>query len=301
MRPLAIDEVVGLDAYEELRDAYRARVMAYKAARRLAVGDRVTLVFENRETIRFQVQEMMRIERLRDPEKVQAELDVYNELVPGDAELSATLLIEITDSTQIRAELDRLRGLDEHVVLALGSRCVRARFDERQLDAERISAVHYLRFALAAEDLGRLRDPNGDARVRIEHPRYRTEARLPSALRASLLADLAGDPPPLLAAPAGSGAGEARERTALPAARIRVRPAPRPLGRGHVIVEPIARVASLLHADAALGAELLDAVREQARRVWARWGTCRVLCDLDEGELRWHVFAPGKEVDAGAR
>jgi hypothetical protein len=299
MRRLAIEELVAVDAYEELRDAYRARVMAYKAPRRLAVGDRVTIVFENRETIRFQVQEMMRIERLRDPEKVQAELDVYNELVPGEAELSATLLIEITDAAQIRAELDLLRGLDEQVVLALGSRCVRARFDERQLDAERISAVHYLRFALTAEDVARLREPAGQARIQIEHPRYRAEASLPPALCASLSADLAGDPAPLLSPPAGGGVVEARGRASLAPPRIRVRPSPRPVGRGHVIVEPIERVASLLHTDPALDAELLASVREQVRAILGRFGACRVLCDVHEGELRWHVFAPGEEADPG--
>jgi len=292
MKPLAIGELVGLDAYEELREAYRARVMAHKAHRRLAVGDRVTLVFENRETIRFQVQEMMRIERLRDPERVQAELDVYNELVPGEAELSATLLIEITDPAEIRAGLDRLRGLDERVLLVLGSRRVRARFDERQLDAERISAVHYLRFGLAAEDAAALRDPLAPARIAIEHPHYRATAELPAALRASLLADLAGDLVPLLTPPAGGSVAAACASRPLWGGRVRVRQAADPVGRGHVLVEPLEPVASLLEADAALGAELLEAVKQQARALMARYGSCRVVTDVHARGLRWHVFAP---------
>ena len=107
MKPLALGEIVGIDAYEAERDAYRARVVAAKRARRLAVGDRVMLLFENRETVRFQVQEMMRIERIRAPEKVQHELDVYNALVPGDGELSATMFIEITDTRRL-ANLSRI-------------------------------------------------------------------------------------------------------------------------------------------------------------------------------------------------
>jgi hypothetical protein len=292
MRPLAIGELAGIDAYEALRDGYRARVMALKAHRRLAVGERVTLVFENRETIRFQVQEMMRVERLREPAKIQAELDVYNDLVPGDAELSATLLIEITEAGRIRAELDRLIGLDEHVFLALGDRRVRARFDEKQLDEERISAVHYLRFPLGADGAARLADPGVPARVAIEHPSYRAEAGLPPALRASLVADLARDPEPLLAPPAGGGVGDARSAEVFASGRVRARRPDRPAGGGHVVVEPIEPVASLLEADAALSAELLEVVKRQAREVMARYGRCRVLTELHAHELRWHVFAP---------
>jgi hypothetical protein len=270
LRPLTLGELVGVDAYEALRDDYRARVMALKADRRLPVGDRVTLVFENRETIRFQVQEMMRVERLRDPAGVQAELDVYNELVPGEGELSATLLIEITDSARIRPELDRLRGLDACVFLALGEGAgalrVRARFDERQMDEARISAVHYLRFALPPEARARLREPATPARVEIDHAHYRYAAALPSALRASLAGDLAGDPAPLLRPTAGGGV--ALLGAVAPGARAR------------------------LDADPALEAALLAAVKAQARALLRRHGACRVLCDLHAERPAWHVFAP---------
>jgi len=208
VRPLAADEIVGLASYAALRDAYRRRVIEYKRARRLAIGPSVTLVFEDRETLRFQVQEMLFVERLERPEQVQHELDVYNELMPGPRELSATLLIEITEAGRIRSELDRLLGLDAHVELVLGEgadeRGVRARFDARQFDAERISAVHYLRFPLAESELARLADLRVRARVRIDHPHYAEQAELPGALRASLVAALGHEPPNLLreAAPA---------------------------------------------------------------------------------------------------
>ena len=129
MRPLALAEIVGLAAYERLRPDYLERARAMKRPRRLGVGDRVTLLFENRETVRFQVQEMLRVERLAEPMAVQHELDVYNALVPGADELSATMFIEITDTLRIRAELDRLLGIDGCVFLDLGDLSVRARFD----------------------------------------------------------------------------------------------------------------------------------------------------------------------------
>ena len=120
MRPLRIEEIVPLDRYGSLRDAYRQRVIAYKRSRRVALGERATLLFEDRETLRFQVQEMLWVERIREPDKVQAELDVYNELMPAAGELSATLFLEILESSEIRPTLERLVGLDRHVQLVLG-------------------------------------------------------------------------------------------------------------------------------------------------------------------------------------
>ena len=126
MRPVRREELLDLVAYEKSRDAYLARIIDYKRTRRVPVGDRLTFIFENRETVRFQIQEMLRAERAVKEEKIEDELAVYNELVPGPNELSATLMIEITESRRIRAELDRLIGIDEHVFLEVGERSVRA-------------------------------------------------------------------------------------------------------------------------------------------------------------------------------
>ena len=152
MRPLRRDEIVDRERYEALRSDYREAVIAHKRRRRMAVGDRVTLVFEDRETLRFQVQEMLWVERISEPEKIQRELDVYNELMPADRELSATLFIEITDPGAVRPELDRLVGIDEHVALVLSegkaTETIPAHFDPEQFEQDRISAVQYLRFPL---------------------------------------------------------------------------------------------------------------------------------------------------------
>jgi hypothetical protein len=295
VKPLGLAELVGLEAYEGLRDGYRSRLIALKRDRRLAVGDRVTLVFENRETMRFQVQEMLRAEGLRDPARIQHELDVYNELVPGRDELSATLLIEITDAGTIRAELDRLLGIDGCVFLVLGAGPgalrIRASFDARQLDSERISAVHYLRFRLPAGSQERLADPAAPAAIAVEHPRYAHAAPLPPRLRASLASDLAGDAAPLLEVPPGAGVLDGAPSPAA-AGRIRVRPAEPPAGPGHVVVEPIRAGAALLDLEPGLEAELWAAVRREARAVLLRHGACRVQADAHATSVRWHVYAP---------
>jgi hypothetical protein len=202
VRPLAIGEILDPDSYEAVRDDFRRAVIAHKKQRRLAVGEHVTLVFEDRETLRFQVQEMVRVERIRDRAAVQNEIDVYNELVPGDRELSATLFIEITDTDAIRRELDRLVGIDEHVALVLetaeGEEAIAASFDPKQMEEDRISAVQYIRFRLDPEQVERFRDPGVRARIRISHANYRRDAEIEGAVRESLSVDLEGDTPPLL-------------------------------------------------------------------------------------------------------
>jgi hypothetical protein len=295
VRPLTPDELLGLEEYEEARDDFRGAVIELKARRRLAVGDRVSLVFENRETLRFQVQEMLRVERIREAGDVQQELDVYNALLPRADELSATLFIEITDLPAIRRELDRLVGLDEHVSLLLGEGpgelCFRADFDPRQSEADRISAVQYIRFRLGEAGAARLADPAVPARLRIDHPDYAREAVLPEPLRRSLSQTLSGGPPSLMPeAPAAPSAhaGELLFETE----RVRaLRQAPE-RGGLRVVVEPRAAV-PLLEADAQLLAEILAAVKRAAASVLRDQPRCRIWTEVDRegGVMRWHVHA----------
>ena len=102
MKTLSHQDVLPIEEYEKQREAFRSRIIALKQRRRISVGPLLTLVFENHETLRFQVQEMIRVERIVDPAKVQDELDVYNALLPSPGELSATLLIEITDEAKVK-------------------------------------------------------------------------------------------------------------------------------------------------------------------------------------------------------
>ncbi len=193
MRGVRREEVLDLFAYEKIREAFLARTIELKRPRRIAVGDRLTFIFENRDTVRFQIQEMLRAERAVKEEKILDEIAVYNELVPGPNELSATLMIEIPRMEQIRAELDRLIGIDEHVFLDVGDASVRASFDAKQFESDRISAVQYVRFPLGPELACRFCDPQLAARLRVEHPNYRHSTPLEGASRASLISDLVAE------------------------------------------------------------------------------------------------------------
>jgi len=190
LKKITLDEILDLTTYEKRRQDIRAAVMALKEPRRVAVGDRLTFIFENRDTVRFQVQEMARAERMVKPEAIQAELDVYNELMPGDGELSATLMIEIPDAELIRRELDRLVGIDEYVWLDVGDESIQATFDPKQFEADRISAVQYIRFPLGRDGTARFADPSVPVALRVAHPSYAASTPIDGATRESLARDL---------------------------------------------------------------------------------------------------------------
>lgn len=191
MRKLDPSEILDLTAYEKIRDTYRAETIEMKRSRRLQVGDRLMFIFENRRTVRFQIQEMIRTERIVLEEAVAAEVAVYNALVPGEGELSATLMIEIPDLSQVRSELDRLVGIDEHVAMVVGGEAVPACFDDKQFETGRIAAVQYLKFPLGADLALRFRDPSVAVTVEVAHPNLRVVQVIEGALRASLADDLA--------------------------------------------------------------------------------------------------------------
>jgi len=297
LRPLTPDEIVDRASYEALRPAYRERVITHKRRRRVAVGEKVTLLFEDRETLRFQIQEMLWVERSEAPAKIEHEVEVYNQLIPAAGELSATLFIEITQSDQIRSELSRLVGIDEHVHLVLGEggdeRVVTARFDSAQMEEDRISAVHYLRFALDADDIRALANRSLRARLRIDHPNYSREVDLDEALRQSLLDDLTREPEPLLRAEDVAAARPPpADEVLATVGRVRlVRPA-QPRTPGHLIVEPVDSYATFLTLDPKLEAELLAQVREVAREFTAHHHSTRITTDLGNADerIRWHIY-----------
>jgi hypothetical protein len=291
MRPLARDEIAPLGPYAAVRDAYRSAVIAHKRTRRLGVGPNVTLLFEDRETLRFQVQEMLWVERIETGDAIQNELDVYNELMPGPRELSATLFVEITEPGRIRPELDRLIGIDEHVSLVIGEddaeRRVAAEFDAKQFEEERISAVQYIRFRLDEEDAAEFADTTVRAAIRITHPAYRHEIELRPEIRNSLALGLDAEPASLLP-PLPDAAPSARvlfENTAL-----RVTSAPAPAPPGTLIVEARAPLGVDAEPDAKTWAEVSEAVRRAASDTLAQYGGCRVVADLTPGAPpRWQV------------
>ncbi|MBI2893778.1 MAG: DUF3501 family protein [Deltaproteobacteria bacterium] len=190
MRPIERGEILDLGAYEEVRDRHRKRIIALKRDRRIRVGDRVTIVFENRDTLVFQIQEMLRTERISSERGILGEIEVYSSLLPGPDELSATLFVEVTDPSRLAEDLHALVGIDEHVALVLGDRRLRARFEEGRQTADRLAAVQYIRLDVGADARALLADPAVPAALEIDHPRYRHRAELPAAMRASLLGDL---------------------------------------------------------------------------------------------------------------
>jgi len=191
MRPIGFEDILGRERYGAERDAIRRRIIAHKRARRVAVGDRLSFLFEDQATIWYQTQEMLWIEHITDLDAIREELAVCNELLPGPGALSATLLIEIEDQSGLREELNRLIGIDEHVTLEVGGELgVAAAFEAGRQTAEKLSAVQYVSFPLAAEARRRIA-AGARLALAVAHPNYRARAPLPEAVRASLAADLA--------------------------------------------------------------------------------------------------------------
>jgi hypothetical protein len=185
MRPIGLDDILGRERYGHARDAIRRRIIDHKRARRVPVGDRVSLVFEDRATVWYQTQEMLWVESITDLDAIREELEVYNALLPSDDELAATLLIELPDQARIREEFQRLLGLDRHVWLVVGERRIAAVFEGGRQTDEKISAVQYVRFPIGDVHAG-LRD-GVPISVAIDHPSYAATTVLSDAVRRSVL------------------------------------------------------------------------------------------------------------------
>ena len=193
MEPVRVEEILDLEAYEKIRDAFRREVIRQKALRRVPVGDLITFVFENRDTVRFQIQEMLRAERITDPAKVAEEVAVYNTLLPGEGELSATLFIEVPDPARIRETLELLVGIDREgcVTLTVGPHRVPGVFEKGRSREDKVSAVHYVRFPFSPEARKAFLDEAQDAFLVVDHPHYRHRQWLGEATRRALIQDLA--------------------------------------------------------------------------------------------------------------
>jgi len=194
VKPITPQEMLPLTTYDRVRSLLRPLCIAEKARRRLAVGAHLTLLFENRQTVWYQIQEILRTERIFEDAAVNAELAVYNELIPRAGELSATLLIEYAEPAERDAALARLVGLERHLWIVLGDHRVAARFDERQMSADQISAVQFIAFPLGT-DAARFAELVGAGAVAIEvdHQHLSVRAPIVGALGEALLDDLRSD------------------------------------------------------------------------------------------------------------
>lgn len=193
MPAITRNSLMSLEQYARERPAFRARVLAHKQNRSLALGDHLTLIFEDELTIRYQIQEMLRIEKIFEENGINGELDAYNPLVPDGSNFKATMLIEYPDVEERRRMLARLKGIEDRIwVRVEGCEPVRAIADEdlERENEEKTSAVHFLRFELTAEMKSRLKQGAALA-VGADHPNYAAEVpAVPENLRQSLLADL---------------------------------------------------------------------------------------------------------------
>jgi len=193
MHKLTVDELFTLEHYARERPAFRARVLEHKRDRQVAVGPHVTWLFEDRLTIQYQVQEMLRAERIFEAESIEEELESYNPLIPDGSNWKVTLLIEYPEEAERRQKLTQLKGIEDRCwVQVTGQERVFAIADEdleREND-EKTSAVHFLRFELTPGMVAALRG-GGELAVGIDHPQY-NQALQPvrAAIRTSLLADL---------------------------------------------------------------------------------------------------------------
>ena len=200
--PLTLEDIADQRAYERERDEFRQRVIAAKQRRRVSVGPVITLVFENRLTIRFQVQEMARAEKMVTDQQIQHELDVYNRLLPAPGELSATLFLELTSDEALRTWLPRLVGVEQACELRIGSgegteavRSVPEQEHQANLTREEVtSAVHYVRFPFTTGQVAAF--PTKPVTLAVNHPNYPDGLPgipLSDSTRAELAADLRGE------------------------------------------------------------------------------------------------------------
>ena len=193
MRKLTHADIKDLREYERERDAFRAEIIATKKRRRIPLGDIMTIVFENAATMRFQIQEMARAERMLRDEQIAHELETYNELIPEEGELSATLFIEINDDDALRAWLPRLTRIEDHVLFVVGEDVVHG----QEQDAERLtrdditSTVHYLKFPFSPEQQKAFAEPDVRVRIVVDHPEYQADVTLTEAQREELVGDFA--------------------------------------------------------------------------------------------------------------
>ncbi len=204
MKPVERGEVLGLAAYEQIRDQFRARVIEEKKARRVFLGERASVLFENHDTVLMQIQEMLRTERITREAAILHEIETYNELIPKKGELSATILIEIPEKEERDRFLVEAAGLEASFVVVVDGIECKGKVDPSRVDSERTTAVHYVKFDLVPEAEKRLRDvlggPGGSPprtkpselsiELKATHAKYNQTAKLPPPLVLSLAEDL---------------------------------------------------------------------------------------------------------------
>lgn len=193
MKPVTLSEVKNIADYEAIRPDFRAGVIAEKERRRLTVGGVFTFLFENHLTVLYQVQEMMRTERIVKEKAIQYEIETYNELIPETGSLGATLMIEFSDPEERAVELIRLVGIENHIRLVVGDLPpILGRLDDRQMNDKKISSVQYILFRLDTAHLEEWKAAAGAGKISIavDHPHFTHQAIIPPTMAGALAEDL---------------------------------------------------------------------------------------------------------------
>ena len=192
MKSLASDTLMNIIEYEKVRHTYRQDIIAYKKNRRISLGPNVMLTFENEKTLTFQIQEIMRAERLVHDEQIQEEVDVYNTIMPPENGLSATLFIEVVEEAKIRPVLNKFIGLTDHQTLYLdiNGEKVYAEFEQGREEENKISSVHYVQFLFSNEQKNNFTDSESETMLGIDYKDYKYTETVPEGLQRSLCEDL---------------------------------------------------------------------------------------------------------------
>ena len=193
MEKIGAQDILPLGEYEKIREDSRRRIWEIKKGRRLLVGDYISILFENRETVIHQIQEMIRAEQIKDPIRIQEEIDAYNPLIPDHGELSFTLFIEIEEQERIKEMLDSLMGIDEIGIVYIQIEeeiKIPAIFEKGRSKEDKISAVHYVKFKFNEAEKKAFLDTSIPVYLIIDHPNYKAQAEIGHASRKELGTDL---------------------------------------------------------------------------------------------------------------
>jgi Protein of unknown function (DUF3501) len=193
VKAVSLKEILPLEQYEVLRPRLRPLFIADKERHRLPLGGNITSLFENGQSVWYQIQEMIRAERLTTEDAIRHEIDTYNELLPRLGELATTMLIEYPDVRERDRNLGELVGLESHLWIHLGERREHARFDSRQVAPERVSAVQFVRFPLGGLEPAEFQTmaAQGKAAIEVDHPKLSVTVDIPGELAEVLARDLA--------------------------------------------------------------------------------------------------------------
>lgn len=196
MPPITRESLLTLEAYYKVRNVFRAEVMAHKKNRVVYLGDHISLIFEDELTVRYQIQEMLRVEKTYEEEGINDELEAYNPLVPDGSNWKSTMMIEYPDEAERRLMLARLKGVENRVwVQVMDYARVHAIADEdlERENEEKTSSVHFLRFELTPDMIAAVKSGAALA-IGVDHPAYMAETVVPQNIRDSLETDLSARP-----------------------------------------------------------------------------------------------------------